>query len=274
MLIKMSDIHADDNFNCRGEISFLDVTDLAKDIRTNGLLQPVIITQYPKGKLNEGNYKYLLVAGYRRFKACQTLELQEIECVVRDNLNEGEARIINLSENVNRKQLDIVQEALAIQRLHMWGMPREEIARQVNMSPGWVQVRTMLLELPKEVWAEAKAGSIKQTDIRNLHSIYGSTLSEQSVFDEVKRIKDRNLLGRSAKISRKEKVKGDAKLVRTRTDILERLEYMQSYLPNGLWSRCLAWAAGEISNNDLDETAEEHAISIGRTYRAPIEAMT
>jgi len=62
----MSDIYVDEDFNCRKRITPIDVVDLAKDIKKNGLLQPVIVSIQSDEQQAENGKSYRLIAGFRR----------------------------------------------------------------------------------------------------------------------------------------------------------------------------------------------------------------
>ena len=67
--LPISKIHADEEFNCRGPISPMEVMDLAESIREKGLLQPVVVMEYDQAEKERTGYDYLLIAGYRRYTA-------------------------------------------------------------------------------------------------------------------------------------------------------------------------------------------------------------
>ena len=250
-LIKMSEIHYDQQFNCRGEIIPMDVVDLAKDIEKNGLLQPVVITKYSEAKAAATGKKYLLVAGYRRFTAYNVLRRSEISATVLETMEEVDACFLNLSENTQRKDLNITQEARAMQRLFDLGIGEFEVAERLGKSRGWVQVRYMLLKLPEEIKAECSAGIISQTQIRDIYTHFKAE-GKLKAFDVTKRMKDAQINGnRSLRIPHKKPVQKNAKRHRKRPEIFTMMEEIQNLHGNSLATRALAWAAGEISDNDL-----------------------
>ena len=163
--IPLDDIHADAEFNCRGDILPIDVHDLALDIKERGLLQPVIVSPYTEEQEAETGYKYRLIAGFRRFTAHRVIQEKRILCIIRpDMVDEAEARLLNLTENTQRKDLNILQEARALTGLRALGVGEFDIAKRLGKSRGWVQVRCILLKLPEELHQEAAAGLIKLLD--------------------------------------------------------------------------------------------------------------
>lgn len=266
--IPLSEIHADDNFNCRGEIAPIEVVDLAKDIEIRGLIQPVVVTPYDDQKQKETGYKYLLVAGYMRRMAHVVLKKKTIQALVRQDIgDEAEIRFFNLAENLQRKDLNIMQEARALNKLKSLGITREETARRIGKSPGWVQIRYMFLGLPEEIQQEIAAGLITQGQIREIFTIF-NTVGKEEAFNAVKKLKDAKIKGRSITVNPHAKKK-DSKKHRTRGEIFEMMEHIQETVGNGLYTRCLAWAAGEITNEDLFISCDEHAETQGKVFVRP-----
>lgn len=125
--------------NPRGEISPESVEDLADSIRSQGILQPLLIT--PDG---------VVVAGHRRRLAAIKAGLTEVPVLMRQ-LTEAEQLEIMLVENIQREDLSPVQEAKAYRRLIDSGMTQADCARRVGVNHVRVQARLKLLELDDEV---------------------------------------------------------------------------------------------------------------------------
>jgi ParB/RepB/Spo0J family partition protein len=270
--IMLPEIHADDSFNCRGQIVPIDVVDLAKDIEIRGLIQPVTVAPYSAEQQKETGYKYRLIAGFRRYTAHKVLGLPAIDSIVREDMtDEATARFFNLSENIQRQDLTILQEARALRRLKELGVSEHNAAEKLNKSRGWIQIRYMLLSLPVPVQKEVDAGFINQTQIRELFTLfkYGN---EEKLYDAVRTIKEAKLRGRGDITVNPNKKKPTAKRHRKRAEIFDLMDHIQANIGNGLWTRCLAWAAGEISDIDLYESIAVHASDNEINYvKPPIE---
>jgi len=264
--ILLSEIFIDDDLNeGRGKISPADVVDLAKDIDINGLIQPVILAKLAD---KTGGKLYRLIAGYRRTVAHIVLGRESIQAIVRPPMTEAEARLLNLSENVQRKNLDMVGEARALKRLKELRISREDVARRLNVSPGWVQVRYMLLDLPELVQTEVATGIIKQTDIRSLHTVMRHE-GDARCIAVTKELKEKKLKG-CKRVEIKTPLKRETKHQRNKQEILNLMFHIQEFLPNGLYTRVLAWAAGEISDPEVYESIKIYATSLGREYSIPV----
>lgn len=261
--VPMCEILADDEFNCRGRITPTDVVDLARDIETNGLLQPVTVAP-----LNPpaGGYKYRLIAGFRRYTAHKVLKRTDIPALVRaEPMDEAQARVLNLSENIQRKELNIMQEARAIQKLKDLGLNEFDTASRLGMSRGWVQVRYMLLNLPEDIQIEAAAGVLNQTDVRAVYTVLKQD-GKSAAYEAVRTLKDAKARGTQAIIKPVNATKRQDKRIRKKVEIMELMNSIQDTLGNSVVTRALAWCAGEIGDTDIDAELKKLGLEQGKIY--------
>ena len=117
---------------------------LAASIATYGVLQPILVRELPNGK-------YQIVAGERRWRASKLAGLSEIPAIVLEG-DEKEAAEIALVENIQREDLNPVEEALAYRSLsEEYGMTQEEIAGKIGKSRSAIANAERLLDLPDEL---------------------------------------------------------------------------------------------------------------------------
>lgn len=117
---------------------------LAASIREHGLLQPILIRPLDHG--------FEIVAGHRRFQACRSLRWRFIACKIRE-MSDKQAFEIQLTENIQRKSMDPVEEAEAFRRYVVefgWGGV-SELAKKICKSEEYVSHRLQLLKLPDSV---------------------------------------------------------------------------------------------------------------------------
>ncbi|MGA9841137.1 MAG: ParB/RepB/Spo0J family partition protein [Nitrososphaeraceae archaeon] len=117
---------------------------LVASIREHGLLQPILIRPLAQG--------FEIVAGHRRFQACRSLRCRFIPCKIRE-MSDKDAYEIQLTENMQRKAMDAIEEAEAFRRYVLdfgWGGV-SELARRIGMSEEYVSHRIQLLKLPENV---------------------------------------------------------------------------------------------------------------------------
>lgn len=137
------------------------IAELSESIKTRGLLQPVLVR--PRA---DGDYE--IVAGERRWRAAQKAQLHDIPVLIRE-LTDEEAAEIALIENVQRVDLNPIEEAEAYQRLsEVYGRKQAEIAKAVGKSRSHVTNMMRLMDLPKASRAAAVAGEITMGHARAL----------------------------------------------------------------------------------------------------------
>lgn len=137
------------------------LTELAESIAQRGVIQPVIVRPFGEGR-------FQLVAGERRWRAAQRAQLHEIPAIVRD-LGEREVMALALIENLQREDLNPIEEARAYHRLaEHEGLTQAEIARMVDKSRSHVANLQRLLALPEPVIALVEEGSLSMGHARAL----------------------------------------------------------------------------------------------------------
>ncbi len=137
------------------------LAELAASIAQRGVIQPVIVTPLGAGR-------YRLVAGERRWRAAQRAQLHEIPAIIRD-LSEREVTALALIENLQREDLNPIEEARAYQRLaESEGLTQAEIARMVDKSRSHVANLQRLLALPGAVMDMVEDGRLSMGHARAL----------------------------------------------------------------------------------------------------------
>ena len=117
---------------------------LVNSIREHGLIQPILIRPLSNG--------FEIVAGHRRYQACKSLRWRFIPCKIRE-LTDKQAFEIQLSENIQRKSMDPIEEAEAFRRYVIdfgWG-GISDLAKKIGKSEEYVSHRIQLLKLPEEI---------------------------------------------------------------------------------------------------------------------------
>ena len=139
------------------------LSELADSIREHGLIQPLIVT--------EDRGKYILIAGERRWRAAQRAELTEIPVILKEATPQ-EMLELALIENIQRADLNALEEALAYQQLmDEFDMTQEMVAQRVGKGRSTVANLVRLLTLPPEVQQAVMDGRISGAHARNLASL-------------------------------------------------------------------------------------------------------
>jgi ParB family transcriptional regulator, chromosome partitioning protein len=117
--------------------------ELVASIKEKGLLQPIIVRKV------EGGYE--LIAGERRLRAAKTLHLEEIPAIVKNVKNE-DALVISIMENIQREELNAIEEAQAFTRLiNDFNFTQDTVAQSVGKDRSTISNYLRLLKLPKEI---------------------------------------------------------------------------------------------------------------------------
>ncbi len=143
--------------------------DLAESIRRHGLLQPLLVHQEKSGK-------YIIIAGERRYRAAQIAGLEQLPVIVRNQDDENHRIELSLVENIQREDLDPIEEAQAYAKLmEITGATQEGVAEMVGKSRVAVANTIRLLKLPEDMQVQLKQGIISPGHARALLSIEEET---------------------------------------------------------------------------------------------------
>ena len=135
--------------------------ELSESIKENGLLQPILVREYGEGR-------YQIIAGERRFRASKLAGLDEIPSIILDR-DDRKVAEISLIENIQRENLNPIEEALAFRALaEEYGLTQEELSEKVGKSRSAIANSTRLLDLPTDVLEMVANGDISAGHGRTL----------------------------------------------------------------------------------------------------------
>ncbi|HEX5126389.1 MAG TPA: ParB/RepB/Spo0J family partition protein [Rhodocyclaceae bacterium] len=145
--------------------------ELAASIRVQGLMQPIVVRGVsPVG----GAQRYEIIAGERRWRAAQLAELTEVPVIIRE-IPDDAALAMSLIENIQREDLNPLEEATGIQRLiDEFGMTHQQAADAVGRSRPATSNLLRLLQLPSAVRELLMAGDIEMGHARSLLALGGA----------------------------------------------------------------------------------------------------
>jgi ParB family chromosome partitioning protein len=153
---------APNRFQPRRDFDPVALTELADSIRAQGVVQPVVVTPGEGGR-------YVIVAGERRWRAAQQAGLAEVPVVVREVSGDRQLLELALVENLQRSDLNPIEEAIAYQALaEEFGHSQEEIAQQVGKARPTISNSLRLLHLQPEVQDLLRAGRLTAGQARPL----------------------------------------------------------------------------------------------------------
>ncbi len=153
-------LHSNPN-NPRKQFREEELEDLSKSIREKGLLQPIVVRQRADGEFE-------IVAGERRWRASQRAGLHELPVLIRD-LSDGETLEIALIENIQRSDLNPLEEARAYgQLLEQFSYTQQQLADSVGKSRSHIANTLRLLTLPESVRSYIEDGKLTAGHARTL----------------------------------------------------------------------------------------------------------
>lgn len=142
------------------------LSELAASIQQHGLAQPILVSFDP----TLGSYE--LIAGERRWRACQLAGLKEIEAVVRQPKDDRQRMALTLIENLQRTDLNPIETAFGYLRLMKeFGINQSALAEELGKSKAAISNTLRLLELPEEIQRALQFGQLSEGHGRALLSI-------------------------------------------------------------------------------------------------------
>jgi len=149
------------------------IEELTRSVREHGIVQPLVVTR-------TSDNRYRLIAGERRFRAAQKAGLQSVPAVIKDLKHEGDALQLALIENIQREDLNPMEEASAYHQLHdEFGLTQEEISKRVGKERSTVANFLRLIKLPDSVKQRLASGQLSMGHARALLSLDSAKKQEQ-----------------------------------------------------------------------------------------------
>ena len=156
-----------------------ELTELAESIRDNGVIQPLIVSRMTKKK-------YELIAGERRLRASKMAGLKTVPVIVREISSDDELLEFALIENIQRTDLNPLEEAEAYRKLiDKFGLTQEEAAKKVGKNRSTVTNALRLLQLPEYVKEDLLSGQLTEGHARALLALLSSPATMKEIRDQI-----------------------------------------------------------------------------------------
>lgn len=148
----------------RRQFNEVAIEELAQSVREHGIVQPLVVTR--------AGDRFRLIAGERRFRAAKKAGLKTVPAVIKELAQEGHALELALIENIQREDLNPMEEAVAYQQLHEdFSMTQEEIAKKVGKERSTIANFLRLLRLPERVKKLLAGGQLSMGHARALLAV-------------------------------------------------------------------------------------------------------
>lgn len=187
-VVPLSEIKPNPN-QPRRQFKEAELKELAESIKEYGILQPILVDERVDGG-------YEIIAGERRYRAARLAGLASVPVVVKSLANQQKLEVA-LIENIQRENLNPIEEAFSFQRLiEEFGLTQEQMAAKVGKSRSAVANAIRLLTLPEQIQAALIAGSVSSgqarallsiTDAKQQSDVFLSMLGEKMTVREVER---------------------------------------------------------------------------------------
>ena len=141
-----------------------ELASLGESIRRNGILQPLSV------RAQDADGSYELIAGERRLRAAAESGFDRVPCIV-INADSAQAAVYSVIENLQRRDLNFFEEALAIESLgEKFGLDRAQISEKLGKAPSTVSNKLRLLRLPEEVREKIIAAELTERPYYGVNS--------------------------------------------------------------------------------------------------------
>ena len=198
-IVQIKDIQKNP-YQPRKEFSEEKIQELAQSIKENGLIQPIIVRKSPV-------LGYEILAGERRYRASIAAGLSEIPVIIKQ-LSDQDMMLHSIIENLQRENLNPIEEAKAYQSLIDKGFTHTEIAEKMGKSRPYITNLVRLLGLPKHILTEVESGKLSQAHARlliQLSSDRQDTLLHRIQTENLSVRQVEQILQKTKKSSKKEK---------------------------------------------------------------------
>ena len=193
--------------------------ELAQSIKKNGIIQPIAVR--PNNENETENYE--IIAGERRWLAAQKAGLHEVPIVILD-LNDNESLEVAIVENIQRDDLNIIEEAKGYKRLSdEFGYDHEKIAKFMSKSRSHVSNTLRLLNLPEDIIGMIEEGNLTAGQARPLIGLSNATQIAEDIVSKKLSARSVELLTRKEKGVQKPGFKIDSNIMNEQKKIEEIL---------------------------------------------------
>ena len=160
-----------------------DIQELSNSIKNQGLIQPIIVR-------DAGDDNYEIIAGERRWRACQLAGVHSVDCVVMD-ASEDKIFELALIENIQRENLNVVEEAKAYKKIITTNeLKVDDLSKKQGKSPSHISNLIRILELDEEIHQMIILGKISMGHARALVGVPDAVKRAKEIFEKKLSVRD------------------------------------------------------------------------------------
>ena len=193
-----------------------ELKELSSSIKNQGLIQPIIV------KPTDDN-QFQIIAGERRWRACQLNGMHEVDCVIKD-LDETSVLEAALIENIQREDLNVIEEANAYKGLlNIKNINNESLAKLIGKSPSYVSNILRLLELDKEIQEMVINGNLSMGHARALIGVPDAINKANEIVEKKLSVRQTEKITSEFKNNKKNKIEKDPNITDLEKELSDKI---------------------------------------------------
>ena len=193
-----------------------EIRELSDSIKNQGLIQPIVVRE------TSGNM-YEIIAGERRWRACQLAGLHSVNCVVMSVDDKGVYELA-LIENIQRENLNVVEEAKAYKNLiELNGIKNEELSKKIGKSSSHISNLIRILDLDEEIHQMIIDGKISMGHARALIGVPNAVEKAKEIFEKKLSVRDIEKSTSKHKQTRKKQTEKDPNIADLEKELSDKI---------------------------------------------------
>ena len=193
-----------------------EIKELSESIKHQGLIQPIVVRETP-GSM------YEIIAGERRWRACQLAGLHSVNCVIM-SVDDKSVYELALIENIQRENLNVVEEAKAYKNLiELNGIKNEELSKKIGKSSSHISNLVRLLDLDDEIHQMIIDGKISMGHARALIGVPNAVEKAKEIFEKKLSVRDVERSTSKHKQTRKKQIEKDPNIADLEKELSDKI---------------------------------------------------
>lgn len=193
-----------------------EIKELSESIKNQGLIQPIVVRE-------TSSNMYEIIAGERRWRACQLAGLHSVNCVVM-NVDDKSIYELALIENIQRENLNVVEEAKAYKNLiESNGIKNEELSKKIGKSASHISNLIRILDLDEEIHQMIIDGKISMGHARALIGVPNAVDKAKEIFEKKLSVRDVEKLTSKHKQTRKKQIEKDPNIADLEKELSDKI---------------------------------------------------